>query len=85
MATAVQYLRKHKGLIPLFGFLSLAVGMSTSMSIYALLTKTDVVVNKSGNPCPWEKIDPTKPQKLITINQKWERCEGLDLAKQATK
>ncbi|MCI4378903.1 hypothetical protein PGIGA_G00221610 [Pangasianodon gigas] len=81
----VQMLRKRKELIPLIGFMAFAATGATSACIYFLFTKTDVILNKSSNPEPWEKLDPTKPQKLITINQQWKPVEELEIVKKLTK
>ncbi|XP_010890950.1 normal mucosa of esophagus-specific gene 1 protein [Esox lucius] len=80
-----QMLRKKKELIPLIGFMAFAAIGATSASLYFLFTKTDVILNKSRNPEPWEKLDPSKPQKLITINQQWKPIEELELVKSMTK
>ncbi|KAJ8393107.1 hypothetical protein AAFF_G00067900 [Aldrovandia affinis] len=85
MSGFFQMLRKKKELIPLIGFMAFAAIFATSASIYFLLTKKDVVLNKSWNPEPWENIDPSKPQKLITINQKWKPVEELQKVKSLTK
>uniref|UniRef100_A0A8C4JA00 NMES1 protein n=1 Tax=Dromaius novaehollandiae TaxID=8790 RepID=A0A8C4JA00_DRONO len=63
-----QILRAKKELIPLVGVVSFAALGATSFSIYSLLSKSDVIINKSGNPEPWEAIDPTQPQKVIYMN-----------------
>ncbi|XP_064795156.1 normal mucosa of esophagus-specific gene 1 protein-like [Oncorhynchus masou masou] len=42
-------------------------------------------LNKSTNPEPWERLDPSKPQKLVTINQKWRPIEELELMKSMAK
>eukprot|EP00063_Salmo_salar_P089003 XP_014063838.1 PREDICTED: normal mucosa of esophagus-specific gene 1 protein-like [Salmo salar] len=57
----------------------------TCASLYFLFTKNDVILNKSTNPEPWERLDPSKPQKLVTINQKWKPIEELELVKSMTK
>uniref|UniRef100_A0A671TRA5 Chromosome 15 open reading frame 48 n=2 Tax=Sparus aurata TaxID=8175 RepID=A0A671TRA5_SPAAU len=80
-----QMLRKKKELIPLIGFMALAATGATSAAIYFLLTKPDVILNKTKNPEPWERVDPSKPQKLITINQQWKPVEELQLVKSLTK
>ncbi|XP_026176201.1 normal mucosa of esophagus-specific gene 1 protein [Mastacembelus armatus] len=80
-----QMLRKKKELIPLIGFMAFAATGATSMSIYFLLTKPDVILNKTRNPEPWERLDPSKPQKLLTINQQWKPVEELELVKSITK
>ncbi|XP_048886988.1 normal mucosa of esophagus-specific gene 1 protein-like [Brienomyrus brachyistius] len=78
-------LRKKKELIPLIGCMVFAATGATSASIYFLLTKPDVIINKKNNPEPWECLDPSKPQKLITINQQWKPVEELQLVKSLTK
>lgn len=80
-----QLLRKKKELIPLIGFMAFAATGATTASIYFLFTKPDVILNKTRNPEPWERVDPTKPQKLITINQQWKPVEELELVKSLTK
>ncbi|XP_044045492.1 normal mucosa of esophagus-specific gene 1 protein [Siniperca chuatsi] len=85
MAGFFQMLRKKKELIPLIGFMAFAATGATSASIYFLLTKPDVILNKTRNPEPWERVDPSKPQKLITINQQWKPVEELELVKSLTK
>ncbi|XP_029987006.1 normal mucosa of esophagus-specific gene 1 protein [Sphaeramia orbicularis] len=85
MSGFFQMLRKKKELIPLIGFMAFAATGATSASIYFLFTKTDVILNKSRNPEPWERVDPTKPQKLLTINQQWKPVEELELVKSLTK
>uniref|UniRef100_A0A3P9NSI7 Chromosome 15 open reading frame 48 n=1 Tax=Poecilia reticulata TaxID=8081 RepID=A0A3P9NSI7_POERE len=72
-------------LIPLVGFMAFAATGATSASMYFLFTKSDVILNKSKNPEPWERLDPSKPQKLITINQQWKPVETLEMVKSMTK
>ncbi|XP_068814982.1 normal mucosa of esophagus-specific gene 1 protein [Struthio camelus] len=80
-----QMLRAKKELIPLVGVVAFAAVGALSASIYSLLSKTDVIINKTGNPEPWEAIDPTQPQKLFTIHQKWKPIEELEEVKKAMK
>lgn len=78
-------MKKKKELIPLIGFMTFAATGATTAALYFLFTKTDVVINKSQNPEPWERVDPTKPQKLVTINQKWKPVEELEIVKSIHK
>ncbi|XP_062922345.1 normal mucosa of esophagus-specific gene 1 protein isoform X3 [Mobula hypostoma] len=78
-------LRKRKELIPLVALMTTAATVGISACVYFLATKTDVIVNKSRNPTPWENVDPTKPQKLITVSQKWEPVDELQMVKRYTK
>ncbi|KAM4602657.1 normal mucosa of esophagus-specific gene 1 protein [Polymixia lowei] len=85
MSGFIQMLRKKKELIPLIGFMAFAAAGATSAGIYFLLTKPDVILNKTRNPEPWERLDPSKPQKLVTINQRWKPIEELERVKSLTK
>ncbi|KAF1463032.1 UNVERIFIED_CONTAM: hypothetical protein FQV15_0002759, partial [Eudyptes pachyrhynchus] len=80
-----QILKAKKELIPLVGVVSFAAVGALSFSAYSLFSKSDVIINKSGNPEPWETVDPTKPQKLLTINQKWKPVEELENVRKLTK
>ncbi|XP_053355941.1 normal mucosa of esophagus-specific gene 1 protein [Clarias gariepinus] len=81
----LQMLRKRKELIPLIGITGLAAAGATTACFYFLFTKSDVILNKSMNPEPWEQLDPTKPRKLLTINQQWKPVEELEMVKKLTK
>ncbi|XP_014743273.1 PREDICTED: normal mucosa of esophagus-specific gene 1 protein [Sturnus vulgaris] len=78
-------LKTKKELIPLAGILSMAAAGAFSFCVYSLFHKSDVIIHKIGSSEPWENIDPTKPQKLVTINQKWEPIEELEEVKKLTK
>nr|AAI22237.1 Zgc:153317 protein [Danio rerio]AAI65477.1 Zgc:153317 protein [Danio rerio] len=81
----IQLLRKRKELIPLLGIVSCAAFGAATTMVYFLLTKPDVILNKTRNPEPWEMLDPSKPQKLLTINQQWKPVEELEMVKKMTK
>ncbi|XP_005799809.1 normal mucosa of esophagus-specific gene 1 protein-like [Xiphophorus maculatus] len=85
MSGFIQLLKKRKELIPLVGFMAFAATGATSASLYFLFTKSDVILNRTTNPEPWERLDPSKPQKLITINQQWKPVETLEMVKSMTK
>ncbi|XP_074925772.1 normal mucosa of esophagus-specific gene 1 protein [Chelonoidis abingdonii] len=80
-----QLLRKNKELIPLIGFVGFAAVGALAASLYALCTKSDVIVNKSGNPEPWENVNPNQPQKLLSIRQEWKSIEELEKVKKMMK
>ncbi|XP_018618945.1 normal mucosa of esophagus-specific gene 1 protein [Scleropages formosus] len=85
MSGFINLLKKKKELIPLIGFMAFAATGATTASLYFLFTKPDVILNKTNNPEPWEKLDPSKPQKLLTVNQQWKPVEELQLVKSITK
>ncbi|XP_004461217.1 normal mucosa of esophagus-specific gene 1 protein [Dasypus novemcinctus] len=79
-----QLLMKKKELIPLVVIMTFAAGGASSFAVYSL-RKTDVIIDRKGNPEPWESVDPNIPQKLLTINQEWRPIEELQKARRATK
>ncbi|XP_032050827.1 normal mucosa of esophagus-specific gene 1 protein [Anas acuta] len=78
-------IKSKKELIPLVGVVSFAAVGAVAFSAYSLFSKSDVIINKTGNPEPWETIDPTRPQKLLTIHQKWKPIEELENVRKLTK
>ncbi|XP_065703718.2 normal mucosa of esophagus-specific gene 1 protein isoform X2 [Patagioenas fasciata] len=78
-------LKTKKELIPLVGIVSSAAVGAFAFCAYSLFNKSDVIINKSGNPEPWENVDPTKPQKLLTVHQKWKPIEELENVRKLTK
>uniref|UniRef100_A0A8C7QEX3 Normal mucosa of esophagus-specific gene 1 protein n=1 Tax=Oncorhynchus mykiss TaxID=8022 RepID=A0A8C7QEX3_ONCMY len=69
----------------LIGIMTFSAAAATFASLYFLFTNNDVILNKSRNPEPWEGVDPSKPQKLVTIHQKWRPIEELEQVKCMTK
>ncbi|XP_043990871.1 normal mucosa of esophagus-specific gene 1 protein-like isoform X1 [Gambusia affinis] len=85
MSGFFQLLMKRKEVIPIVGIMAFAAAGAPSVAIYFLFHKNDVILNKTSNPEPWERVDPTKPQKFVTINQKWKPVETLEMVKSMTK
>uniref|UniRef100_A0A8C3NSV3 Chromosome 15 open reading frame 48 n=1 Tax=Cyanoderma ruficeps TaxID=181631 RepID=A0A8C3NSV3_9PASS len=81
----LHVLKTKKELIPLVGIVSMAAAGAVSFCVYSLLSKSDVIIRKLGDSEPWENVDPTKSQKLVTINQKWQPIEELEKVKKLTK
>ncbi|XP_068961800.1 normal mucosa of esophagus-specific gene 1 protein-like [Petaurus breviceps papuanus] len=79
-----QLMMKKKELIPLITFVGIAGVGATYMCLYSL-SKSDVIINRTKNPEPWENVNPNKPQKLITISQKWKPVEELQKVRKLTK
>ncbi|XP_054901082.1 normal mucosa of esophagus-specific gene 1 protein-like [Poeciliopsis prolifica] len=85
MSGFFRLMMKRKEVIPIVGIMAYSAIGSSSVAIYFLFHKNDVILNRSSNPEPWDQVDPTKPQKFVTINQKWEPVETLELVKSMTK
>ncbi|XP_069189534.1 normal mucosa of esophagus-specific gene 1 protein isoform X2 [Procambarus clarkii] len=63
-------LKRFPEIVPLVSIMGIAiVGVSTWCG-YALMTKTDVKLNRN-DLSRWDKIDVNKPQKLLTVNQQY--------------
>ncbi|XP_077173633.1 normal mucosa of esophagus-specific gene 1 protein [Paroedura picta] len=82
--TFFKIIKKQKELVPLVTIVSFAGFMAVYSSWHAF-NKSEVVVNKHGNPEPWQHVDPTKPQKLLTLNQEWKPIEELEKVRKAMK
>ncbi|XP_038611418.1 normal mucosa of esophagus-specific gene 1 protein-like [Tachyglossus aculeatus] len=79
-----QILMKKKELIPRATIVTIAGFGAISVSVYSPF-KTAVVLNRSKSPEPWENVDPTQPQKLLSINQQWKPIEELQKVRRLTK
>ncbi|XP_062947975.1 normal mucosa of esophagus-specific gene 1 protein [Cynocephalus volans] len=79
-----QLLMKNKELVPLVLFTAVAATGASSFAVYSL-RKPDVIIDRKRNPEPWEKVDPSVPGKLLTINQEWKPIEELQKVRSATK
>jgi hypothetical protein len=74
-------LKRYPELIPVSMFLALGCAMAAGMIGYAAWQKPDVKLNKWDKTEPWEKVDPTKAQKLLTLKQKWEAIPEVEQLK----
>ncbi|XP_038599492.1 normal mucosa of esophagus-specific gene 1 protein-like [Tachyglossus aculeatus] len=79
-----QILMKKEVLIPLATIITIARLGAISVSVYSLF-KTSVNFNTSKNPEPWENVDPTQHQKLLSINQQWKPIEELQKMRRLTE
>lgn len=74
----MNILKSKVELIPLVGILGVACAGATAYSCYALYFKSDVRLNKYAESPPWERVNPEAPQKLITLNQKYQKIPELE-------
>uniref|UniRef100_A0A672YXD8 NADH dehydrogenase [ubiquinone] 1 alpha subcomplex subunit 4-like 2 n=1 Tax=Sphaeramia orbicularis TaxID=375764 RepID=A0A672YXD8_9TELE len=56
--TAVEHAKRHPGLIPQFFFICLGMG-GAGLYLIRLARGPHVTWNKTQNPEPWNKLDPT--------------------------
>uniref|UniRef100_A0A8C5FNU2 Uncharacterized protein n=1 Tax=Gadus morhua TaxID=8049 RepID=A0A8C5FNU2_GADMO len=82
MSGIIKMLRKRKEV----GFsLEIALLIFIIFNVSLILIIYFLSLNKTNNPEPWERLDPSKPQKLHTINQKWRPIAELEHVKSLTK
>ncbi|XP_055991397.1 normal mucosa of esophagus-specific gene 1 protein [Sorex fumeus] len=79
-----QILTKKKEIIPLLLFVSSGGCGALFIAVYSL-KKSDVIIDRTRNPEPWEYVDPNVPAKLLTINQEWKPIEELQKVRRATR
>ncbi|XP_038599426.1 normal mucosa of esophagus-specific gene 1 protein-like [Tachyglossus aculeatus] len=79
-----QIRMKNIEVIPLATIVTIAGFGANSVSVYSPF-KTAVVLSRSKNPEPWENVDPTQPQKLLSINQQWKPIKELQKVRRLTK
>uniref|UniRef100_A0AAX7T1Q9 NDUFA4 mitochondrial complex associated like 2a n=1 Tax=Astatotilapia calliptera TaxID=8154 RepID=A0AAX7T1Q9_ASTCA len=60
---AVEHAKKHPGLIPQFFFICLGMG-GASLYLIRLARGPHVTWDKTNNPEPWNKLDPTYQYKV---------------------
>uniref|UniRef100_A0A3P8QSE5 NDUFA4 mitochondrial complex associated like 2a n=1 Tax=Astatotilapia calliptera TaxID=8154 RepID=A0A3P8QSE5_ASTCA len=62
---AVEHAKKHPGLIPQFFFICLGMG-GASLYLIRLARGPHVTWDKTNNPEPWNKLDPTYQYKSFS-------------------
>ncbi|XP_054663205.1 NADH dehydrogenase [ubiquinone] 1 alpha subcomplex subunit 4-like 2 isoform X1 [Grus americana] len=65
-----RHVKRHPGLIPLIGFISVGLGSAVLYLLRLALYSPDVSWDRKNNPEPWNKLSPTDQYKI------WggERC-----------
>uniref|UniRef100_A0A8C5SLV8 Chromosome 15 open reading frame 48 n=1 Tax=Laticauda laticaudata TaxID=8630 RepID=A0A8C5SLV8_LATLA len=79
-----RYLNKHRELIPLAMIMTATLSGMAYTGIRAL-KRSDIVIDRWNNPEPWEKVDPSQPQKLFSIHQKWKPIRELEEVRKVYK
>ncbi|XP_077579479.1 NADH dehydrogenase [ubiquinone] 1 alpha subcomplex subunit 4-like 2 [Stigmatopora nigra] len=69
--TAVEHARRHRGLIPQFFFIVLGMG-SAGVYLVRLAKGPHVTWDKTNNPEPWNKLDPTYQYKFVAVGMDYK-------------
>lgn len=71
-------LKKFPELTPLVTFVCTGALLCAVYSFFALYQKSDVRFNKLHEIAPWERIDPSKSQKIVDVEQKYEPIPEIE-------
>lgn len=74
-------LKKNVSLLPMAVFIGIGAAMCVGYSFYALIQKPDVIVNKTKDLPPWERIAAGEAQKMVSVKQTWESIEEVEKLK----
>jgi len=70
--------KKAPELLPLVAIVSIPCALASVYVGYALATKQDVVIDKTKEIPPWERVESTEYNKFLTINRKYMPNNELD-------
>ncbi|KAM7404459.1 hypothetical protein PAMP_011804 [Pampus punctatissimus] len=72
--TVIAQAKKHPGLIPQFFFICLGMG-GAALYLLRLAKGPHVIWNKTKNPEPWNKLDPTYQYKFVAISTDYKNLK----------
>ncbi|ELU10744.1 hypothetical protein CAPTEDRAFT_219403 [Capitella teleta] len=79
-------LKRFPELVPVSFFMGLGGVMVGGIIVYSMYQKGDVKINRMDDTAPWESVDASQAQKLVTIKQKWEKIPEVEnLKKELSK
>ncbi|KAM7028476.1 NADH dehydrogenase [ubiquinone] 1 alpha subcomplex subunit 4-like 2 isoform 2-T2 [Acridotheres tristis] len=58
-----RHVKRHPGLVPLIGFISVGLGSAVLYLLRLALYSPDVSWDRKNNPEPWNKLSPTDQYK----------------------
>uniref|UniRef100_A0A8B9BGQ0 NDUFA4 mitochondrial complex associated like 2 n=1 Tax=Anser brachyrhynchus TaxID=132585 RepID=A0A8B9BGQ0_9AVES len=61
-----RHVKRHPGLVPLIGFISVGLGSAVLYLLRLALYSPDVSWDRKNNPEPWNKLGPTDQYKVST-------------------
>ncbi|KAM4526986.1 cytochrome c oxidase subunit NDUFA4-like [Fundulus diaphanus] len=70
-----KQLKTHPALIPLFFFIGGGAMMSMMYLARLALKNPDVSWDRTNNPEPWNKLDPTYQYKLFRVNMDYSKLK----------
>ncbi|KAM7028475.1 NADH dehydrogenase [ubiquinone] 1 alpha subcomplex subunit 4-like 2 isoform 1-T1 [Acridotheres tristis] len=76
-----RHVKRHPGLVPLIGFISVGLGSAVLYLLRLALYSPDVSWDRKNNPEPWNKLSPTDQYKVSTGERGgWQCLCGGDTA-----
>lgn len=73
-----RILKKKYDLWPLITFIGLGCAMGAVFSVYSVVQKPDVRLNRWALVPPWEEVDPEKAQRILTYKQKYQKIPEVE-------
>eukprot|EP00914_Ancora_sagittata_P033354 GHVO01067224.1.p1 GENE.GHVO01067224.1~~GHVO01067224.1.p1 ORF type:complete len:104 (+),score=14.72 GHVO01067224.1:114-425(+) len=74
-------LKRFPELVPVSFFGGVGGILVVGIIAYSMYQKSDVKINRMDEKAPWEKVDSSQPQKLVSIKQKWEKIPEVEALK----
>ncbi|XP_031417360.1 cytochrome c oxidase subunit NDUFA4 [Clupea harengus] len=75
MATVWKQLKHHPALIPLFIFIGGGAAMSALYLGRLALKNPECSWDRTGNPEPWNKVDPNHQYKMFAVNMDYSKLK----------
>ncbi|XP_063997622.1 NADH dehydrogenase [ubiquinone] 1 alpha subcomplex subunit 4-like 2 [Pogoniulus pusillus] len=70
-----RHVKRHPGLIPLIGFISVGMGSAVLYLLRLALYSPDVSWDRKNNPEPWNKLSPTDQYKFLAVSTDYKNLK----------
>jgi len=68
-------LKTHPGLVPLFCFCTAGTVMCAAYVTRMALKSPEACYDRTGNPEPWNKVEPTNQYKFFRVNMDYSQLK----------
>ncbi|XP_066063631.1 NADH dehydrogenase [ubiquinone] 1 alpha subcomplex subunit 4-like 2 [Chamaea fasciata] len=70
-----RHVKRHPGLVPLIGFISVGLGSAVLYLLRLALYSPDVSWDRKNNPEPWNKLSPTDQYKFLAVSTDYKNLK----------
>ncbi|KAM3657527.1 NADH dehydrogenase [ubiquinone] 1 alpha subcomplex subunit 4-like 2 [Ammospiza caudacuta] len=70
-----RHVKRHPGLVPLIGFISVGLGSAVLYLARLALYSPDVSWDRKNNPEPWNKLSPTDQYKFLAVSTDYKNLK----------